>query len=312
MQVGQFNCDFTNPRLLSNNCFFWNASSATCQDSGVNLEFDEGFRHQNLGGPWSPLWTGAAGMELRAVAQGNALANDNPPIYFSTNQGNVNCVGSACQPPYFSGQWTNNGISGAVNPADGTPFLAYTCRYFSNDTCNGTSFIEFYNVANGFICSENGSYNPDWSLAMPAVTFFNGKLWIAWRGGTYEQQGSINVASIDPCQLGGNCVTGDFSLSADPTSAKVHVYDQVEYTINVTALNGFNSTVGLSVFVMGPNGLSYNLWPANITGSGSATLSVSTTEPGDFYITITGQSGTLSHQTGVLYEALDPKKKPPK
>jgi len=65
-------------------------------------------------------------------------------------------------------------------------------------------------------------------------------------------------------------------------------------TITITALNGFAGTVSLTDVV--PAGLSCGpIIPPAINGSGIATLSCSGLTPGNYTITITGTSGTLSH-----------------
>jgi hypothetical protein len=201
MQMGQFNCDFGNI-TLTGTCFFYEKSTGTCQDSSINpdeaLEYDEGYVDYELGetgfnisGPWSPLWIRADGVELRAEARGNPLGNVSPNMYYSLNQGAYHEVGA--------GNWTNNGLGGAVNPADGTPFLVTTCRQFNSDTCGGTPWINFFNLRTGYIC--NTSPNGDWSISMPAMTFYNGKIWLAWRGGWEDDPGNVVVASISPSSL---------------------------------------------------------------------------------------------------------------
>jgi len=99
------------------------------------------------------------------------------------------------------------------------------------------------------------------------------------------------------------CGAGDFSLSADPTSQTVHANDSVQFTITVTALNGFNGTVSFSTSLVGdPQGISYYMWPTQVTGSGSATLYATPSLPGYYTFTVTGSSGTINHQTGVLVD----------
>lgn len=89
----------------------------------------------------------------------------------------------------------------------------------------------------------------------------------------------------------------DFSISASPTSQTVTPGNNTTYTTSISALNGFASTVNLSVSGL-PTGATASISPSSISGSGSATLTVSTatTIPtGTYAVTITGTSGTLSH-----------------
>jgi len=195
-------------------------------------------------GPWSPLWTGAVYnnqgvnqvVELQALAQGNPLGNLNPPIWYSTynettQQYNDTCVGAYCAPPSggygiyqsppppggyppaLAGPWSNNGIGGAVNPADGTAWLVFSCRDFDGDTCQNNPWIQFYHVSTGSWCSEDTARygTGEWSISMPAMTFWappwsNGQvlLWLAWRGEWESGNGSVAVASILPSNIGWN------------------------------------------------------------------------------------------------------------
>ncbi|GGG69379.1 hypothetical protein [Edaphobacter dinghuensis] len=89
----------------------------------------------------------------------------------------------------------------------------------------------------------------------------------------------------------------DFSISASPSSQTVTPGNSITYTTSISALNGFASTVNLSVSGL-PNGVTASISPASVSGSGSATLTVSTattTAMGTYTLTITGTSGTLSH-----------------
>ena len=91
----------------------------------------------------------------------------------------------------------------------------------------------------------------------------------------------------------------DFSISASPNSQTVTPGNSTAYTTSISPLNGFASTVNLSVSGL-PTGATASISPASISGSGSSTLTVSTattTPMGTYTLTITGTSGTLSHST---------------
>src|SRR5712692_6143461 len=93
----------------------------------------------------------------------------------------------------------------------------------------------------------------------------------------------------------------DFSLSAAPNSQTVAPSGSTSYTATVGAINGFSGSVGLSVSGL-PANASGSFSPASVTGSGSSTLTVSTTcsiSPGSYPLTITGTSGGLSHNASV-------------
>lgn len=94
--------------------------------------------------------------------------------------------------------------------------------------------------------------------------------------------------------------TPDFSLSASPGSQTVTAGTSAIYTVTVSPTNGFNGTVDFSVAGL-PAGASASFSPPSVTGSGSSTLTVTTSgvTPGTYTLTITGTSGTLIHSTTV-------------
>jgi subtilase family serine protease len=98
----------------------------------------------------------------------------------------------------------------------------------------------------------------------------------------------------------------DFSLSADPTSYTGHSNDSVQFTITVTPQNGFNGTVYFSTSLIGDaNGISYYIWPTQVTGSGSTTLYATVTGWGPYIIVVTGQDGNQVHQICVEDDVWD-------
>lgn len=91
--------------------------------------------------------------------------------------------------------------------------------------------------------------------------------------------------------------TPDFSLSAAPSSQSVSAGGSVSYTVSVASVNGFSSSVSLSVNGL-PSGATASFSPLAIGAAGTATLTISTastTPAGNDTLTVTGTSGTLSH-----------------
>src|SRR6266566_9081508 len=84
----------------------------------------------------------------------------------------------------------------------------------------------------------------------------------------------------------------DFAIVA-PTGVTIHAGKPVTSRVNVTAVNNFGGTVQLSV--TSSTGLSASISPANVTGSGIATLTMSAAANGTYTMTVTGTSGALKH-----------------
>ena len=93
----------------------------------------------------------------------------------------------------------------------------------------------------------------------------------------------------------------DFSISGSPSSQSAVQGSAASYSVAIGALSGFSDTVNLSVSGL-PAGASATFAPTSVTGSGSSTLSVSTsagTPAGSYTLTLTGATSTLSHSASV-------------
>jgi hypothetical protein len=91
----------------------------------------------------------------------------------------------------------------------------------------------------------------------------------------------------------------DFSISATPNSQTVAPGGGTAYTTSVSAVNGFTGAASLSVGGL-PSGAAGRFNPTSVPGSGTSTLTVTTsssTPAGSYPLTITGTSGSLSHST---------------
>lgn len=101
--------------------------------------------------------------------------------------------------------------------------------------------------------------------------------------------------------------TSDFALSTTPASTSVVPGAAGNYTVNMTATNSFTGTVTLGATGL-PVGAGYTFTPASVTGSGSSSLTVTTsasTPIGSYPLTITGTSGNLTHSSQVTLGVAD-------
>jgi len=93
----------------------------------------------------------------------------------------------------------------------------------------------------------------------------------------------------------------DFSMSASPSSRTITPNSSTTYTVSLSAINGFNSSVGLTIGGL-PAGATASFSPSSLPGSGSSTLTVTTgasTPTGNSTLTITGTGGGRTHSTTV-------------
>jgi hypothetical protein len=95
-------------------------------------------------------------------------------------------------------------------------------------------------------------------------------------------------------------VVGDFSLAVTPTSSPVQRGASTTYSVTISPVQGFSSSVTLSVDLL-PKFVSASFNPTSL-GSGAAVLSISTkkqTKPGTYTLVVTGTGGGLTHSSNV-------------
>jgi len=93
----------------------------------------------------------------------------------------------------------------------------------------------------------------------------------------------------------------DFTIAATPASQTVTPGASTSYAATVNALDGFSGTVGLTVGGA-PAGTTATFTPASVSGTGNATLVITTsssTPAGNWPLTITGTSGQVSRTANV-------------
>jgi hypothetical protein len=96
-------------------------------------------------------------------------------------------------------------------------------------------------------------------------------------------------------------VTPDFTISASPSSRSVTRGSNATYTATLGAVNGFNSSVSLSLSGC-PSRSTCSFNPASLTPPGNSTLTVATTSRtrrGTYTLTINGTGGGKQHSTSV-------------
>lgn len=102
----------------------------------------------------------------------------------------------------------------------------------------------------------------------------------------------------------------DFTISGNTGSVAVIQGNTSLSGVTVSSLNGFNSTVSLSIAGV-PNGVTATFLPTSLTpasgGSASSTLELqvfSSAVPGNYTLTVTGVSGSISHSFSFRLSAI--------
>jgi uncharacterized membrane protein len=89
----------------------------------------------------------------------------------------------------------------------------------------------------------------------------------------------------------------DFGITVTPQASGIFAGDTALYTVTTNSINGFAANVNLSVSGH-PSGSTPSFSVQPVPGAGTSTLSIATTTstaPGDYDLTVTGASGSLTH-----------------
>ncbi len=116
--------------------------------------------------------------------------------------------------------------------------------------------------------------------------------------GTHTVDGKIQFKNVKLFS-GGNETTQQFAMSATPSSQTVSAGGNTSYTVTATFTNTVNNTVYFSVSGL-PTGASANFSPSSVVGTGSSTMTVTTsssTPSGSYTLTVTGATSDSSDLT---------------
>lgn len=133
------------------------------------------------------------------------------------------------------------------------------------------------------------------NVAFASAGTYTASLTVIDSAGNSDPSPPIRIVEVLP-------KTGDFEIAVSPPAVTVAPGRSAAFTVTVSPQSGFTGSVSLSVGSESgfPSGItSGGFSPASIAGSGTSTLTMnttSTTSPYALSLTITGTSGTLSHE----------------
>ena len=206
----------------------------------------------------------------------NVSATPPPPDYTLTATPSIQSVVVGSATTYSTTIGALNGFSGVVTlSASGLP--AGAIASFSPATVTGSGSSTLTVTTNGTTPVGTSSLT---------ITGTSGTL-------THSAGVTLVVTTTPP--------PPNFTLTTTPGSQTVVAGSTTSYTTSIGALNGFSGVVTLSASGL-PTGATASFSPATVTGSGSSTLTVTTsgtTPVGTSTLTITGTSGSLTQTAGV-------------
>ena len=266
-------------------------------------------------------FTGSVNLSASGLPSG-ASASFNPTSVSGSGTSTMS-VGTATSTPAGTYTITITGTSGStshqttVQLAVGVPDFTISASPASQTVLqgNGTSYTVTVGALNGFSAGvgfsssglpsgANATFNPT-SVAGSGSSTMSVTTAASTPPGTYTititgTSGSLNHSTTVKLVVNSTSPP-DFSISASPTSLSVGHPGTTSTTVTISAINGFNSTVSLSVSGL-PSRTSALFNPTSVTGSGTSKLTISTrsrTPTGTFTLTIKGTSGSLTHSTTV-------------
>ena len=239
-----------------------------------------------------------------AVTVQNAATNDGAAI--------VTDVASSLGNGSGNDEWkfipTSAGFCKVINKNSGLAMVVD-----GGSTTNGAPIVQF-------TYSSGTTYNDEWWIQPAGNGLYN---FVNRMSGLYLDVtgASTNAGTqLDQWQSNGNAnqqfalvedapptAPPDFSISATPSFQNTTPGGGASFTTTITGTNGFQGTVTLSVSGL-PSGASGQFSPASISGSGSATLAITTsssTPAGTYTLAVQGTSGSLSHSTTVSLVLMD-------
>ena len=234
-----------------------------------------------------PSWQAQSGV-ITSANQGSATLRNGPDVSananftFYTCSNQTSCLantygGTSFAAPMWAGYVA---LANEQLTAHGSPGVGFLNPVIYSQNLDAARFAaNFHDVSSGV----SGNYS--------AVAGYD--LVTGW--------GSPNAGLMAALTGGATQPAADFALSASPAGVTATAGNGGTSQVSSAISNGFNGTISLAASNV-PAGVTVSFNPASIAGSGSSTVTFSTTAqttPGTYSVTITGTSGSLVHSTTV-------------
>jgi hypothetical protein len=246
---------------------------------------------------FSPISITGSGSSTLTVTTTTSLAPGTYTLTITGTSGSLThtvTVTLVAQVPDFS--ITATPASQTISPGGSTTYTVSTTalRGFSGVVTLAVSSLP---------TNASGIFNPT-SITGAGSSTLTIKSTSAIKTGTYTLTITGTSGSLTHSKTVTLVVSGpNFTLSITPQSEGIAAGSNAIYSVSTTVLGGFTGSVALKVSGL-PSGATATFNPTSISGAGSSTLTITTlttTTLGNYTLTITGTSGSLTHTvTSVL------------
>jgi kumamolisin len=253
----------------------------------------------SAGGPWASetAWTdGGGGISPYAIPSWQVPAADACASCSTTLRNGPDVSANANFTFYVCADQTTC----TANDYGGTSFAApmwagYLALANEQEYANSGTTMGFVNPAI-YTIGMNSIYDANFHDITGGSNGYSATVGYDLATGWGSPNGSGLIDSLTSSSLGSG-----FSLSASPVPVTVHQGNSGTSTITITVTGGFDSAITLTAAGQ-PKGVTVGFGPSSITGAGTSTMTITvgaTTNPGTYFITVTGTSGGATAITAV-------------
>jgi len=280
-----------------------------CYDSHLTSQYGATFFASSGDSGSGLIWPACS---PNVVAVGGTTLNLNPDGTVASETAWSGSGGGVAMMEAIPDYQLSYGISGAKNNRT-VPDVS-----FNADPNTGYSVYDSFGQGGWMVVGGTSAGAPQWAaiqalgLSASNANFYRNARSAAYSSYFRDITKGSNGISATP---GYDCVTGlgspltvkfnnsDFSMKADPSLQTISRTKTASYTITLTALNGYNSAVRLSVDGL-PKGASARFSPSKITPTaGGATtelkINMGKAKPGTYNLVITTRAGSVFRSTPV-------------